>query len=117
MTHHTGGCHCGATRFDVEIDIEKPVMCNCSRCRKLGWAMGFVPLTSFKLTAEGPLTEYLFNKEHIRHQFCTTCGIEAFAYATAPDGTPTVAVNLNSLDGIDAHALALKAHVFDGASL
>ena len=31
-------------------------------------------------------------------------------------GTPTVAVNLNCLDGIDAHALALKANVFDGAS-
>ena len=61
-------------------------------------------------------TEYLFNKQAIRHQFCTTCGIESFAYATSPDGTPTVAVNLNCLDGVDAHAMALKAHVYDGAS-
>jgi hypothetical protein len=117
MTLHTGGCHCGAIRFEVDIDIEKPVMCNCSRCRKLGWAMGFVPESGFHLTTAGPLVEYLFNKERIRHQFCPTCGIECFAYSPAPDGTPTVAVNLNCLDGVDAHALALKAHVFDGASL
>jgi hypothetical protein len=116
MTHYSGGCHCGATRFEVDIDTDKPVMCNCSRCAKLGWAMGFAPLASFHLTKTGPLTEYLFNKETIRHQFCTICGIESFAYANSPDGTPTVAVNLNCLDGIDARALALKAHVYDGAS-
>ena len=117
MTHYSGGCHCGAIRFEVDIDTGKPVMCNCSRCAKPGWAMGFAPLTSFRLTAEGKLTEYLFHKERIRHQFCTACGIESFAYSTAPDGTPTVAINLNCLDGIDAHALALKAYVYDGASI
>jgi hypothetical protein len=117
MTEYTGGCHCGATRFSVEIDIDKPTMCNCSRCAKLGWAMGFVPEAALHFTAKGPQTEYLFNKEVIRHHFCPTCGIETHALSKGPDGTPMAAVNLNCLDGVDAHALALKAHVYDGASL
>ncbi|MGG2475837.1 GFA family protein, partial [Rhizobium sp. BR5] len=29
------------------------------------------------------------------HLFCSTCGIESFAYADGPDGTPMVAVNAN----------------------
>lgn len=117
MTHYTGSCHCGATAFEVEADLSHPVMCNCSRCRRLGWALAFVPASAFRLVKDGPRTEYLFAKEAIRHQFCTTCGIEAFSFATDPKGNPTVAVNINCLDGLDAHEMALKAQVYDGASL
>jgi hypothetical protein len=116
LTLYHGSCQCGATAFEVEADLEKPVMCNCSRCRRLGWAMAFAPRSSFKLLKDEPRAEYLFYKEVIQHQFCTICGIESFAYAPGRDGTPTVAININCLDGVDAHEIALKAHVFDGAS-
>ena len=79
--------------------------------------MAFVPASAFHLTTEGPLTEYLFNKQQIHHKFCTICGIESFANATAPDGTPTIAVNINCLDGIDAHDIATRAKVYDGAKI
>ena len=71
MTHYTGSCQCGATKFTVDADLSAPLMCNCSRCRRLGWSMAFVPETAFKLTTNGPLTEYLFNKQAIHHKFCT----------------------------------------------
>lgn len=116
MTLHTGGCQCGATRFEVEASLDQPVICNCSRCQRLGSVLVFAPRTAFRLTAEGPLTEYLFNRKVIRHQFCAVCGIESFAASQAPDGTEMVAINVNCLDGVDPREVAKRAHAYDGAS-
>ena len=113
--HHTGSCQCGAVAFEADVDISKPVTCNCSRRRRLGSRLAFVPESGFRLLrGADALTEYTFNKHVIRHQFCRTCGIEPFAYGTAPDGTPMVAINVNCLDGVDAAALPVQH--FDGAA-
>jgi hypothetical protein len=33
---HTGGCHCGAVRFEVELDLAAGgTMCNCTVCTKI----------------------------------------------------------------------------------
>jgi len=63
-THH-GGCHCGAVRYRVEIDLSKPVMqCNCSICSRTGTLLSFVPASAFTLEkGEGSLTDYQFNKK------------------------------------------------------
>jgi hypothetical protein len=112
-----GGCQCGAVRFSVRLDLEKPgATCNCSRCRRLGWILHFAPRADFTLeTGEGALTEFRFNREKIAHLFCKTCGIECFSFAERPDGTPTVAVNARTLDGVDA--TKLETTFFDGASM
>jgi hypothetical protein len=60
------------------------------------------------------LTDYLFNRHVIRHQFCKVCGIEPFARGAMPDGTPMAAINVRCLDGIDVHELNPKK--FDGRS-
>ena len=31
MTHYTGGCQCGAVRYEVECSLDAPIACNCSR--------------------------------------------------------------------------------------
>lgn len=114
-THQSGSCQCGAVAFEVDLDISAPVVCNCSRCRRLGSVLAFAPRSAFTLLrGEGALTEYLFNRRAIRHLFCSTCGIECFAFGTMPDGSETVAVNLNCLDGVDARAIPARHH--DGAS-
>jgi hypothetical protein len=113
--HYTGSCQCGAIAFEADADISNPVVCNCSRCRRLGSVLAFTPVASFALLrGQDALTEYTFNRNSIRHQFCRVCGIQPFAFATAPDGTPTVAINCNVLDGVDARALPVRH--FDGAS-
>jgi len=115
VQHYTGSCQCGAVAFEVDVDISAPIACNCSRCRRLGTILAFAPASDFTLLrGEGATTEYLFNKHAIHHLFCTTCGIESYAFAKAPDGTDTVAINVNCLDGIDPRALDFK--VYDGAS-
>jgi len=113
--HYEGSCQCGAVSYEVDVDLEKTVTCNCSRCQRMGFVLAFAPQDSFQLkSGENNLTEYLFNKKVIRHLFCKTCGIESFAYGKMPDGSPTVAVNVNCLAGIDPRALDSQ-HV-DGRS-
>lgn len=113
--HYSGSCQCGAVSYEVDVDLDNTITCNCSRCQRLGVVLAFAPRANFQLkTGEDALTEYLFNKKAIRHLFCNTCGVESFAYGEMPDGTATVAVNANCLSGVDPRAL--KSHHVDGRS-
>lgn len=104
----TGGCQCGAVRFDVELDPGTVNACNCSRCGRLGTLLSFVPASDFRLlSGEDALTDYQFNQNIIHHLFCRICGIESFARGKAPDGTEMVAINVRCLDGIDLDALTV----------
>ena len=115
MQHYHGSCQCGAVDFDVNVDLDKTITCNCSRCQRLGSVLAFTPRDQFTLNkGEASLTEYLFNKHHIHHLFCKTCGIQSFAYAATPDGTEVAAINANCLDGVDPRTL--NAQHVDGAS-
>lgn len=112
---HTGGCSCGAVRFEADMSLDGLIACNCSNCGKKGLILGFVVPEQFRLTAGDDAThEYLFNKHVIRHQICRTCGTEAYARGQRPDGTQMVAVNARCIDDIDVEAL--NPRPFDGRS-
>ena len=107
---YSGGCQCGAVRYDVTADLDNTMTCNCSRCAKLGIILTFAPLENFKLrSGESALTDYQFNKKVIHHLFCSTCGIESFARGQKPDGTSMVAINVRCLDEVDPATLSPKA--------
>jgi hypothetical protein len=114
-TTHQGGCHCGAVRYAVDIDLSKPVtQCNCSICARTGALLSFVPATAFKLVkGEDAVTDYQFGKRHIHHLFCRTCGVRSFARGEGPQG-PMVAINARCLDDVDATTLDVRH--FDGKS-
>jgi hypothetical protein len=117
MTIHTGGCHCGAVRFEVEADLSQPVMeCNCSACSKKGFLLTFVPVDQFRLlSGDDAMTDYRFNTGKIRHRFCSTCGVQAFGEGAMPDGTPTRAINVRCLDDVDPSTLTIQQ--VDGKSV
>jgi hypothetical protein len=115
---YTGGCQCGAVRYQVALDMDQPVIaCNCSRCGRLGSLLSFAPASDFTLqSGEANLTEYQFNKHAIHHLFCSTCGIQSFARGTRPsDGAEMVAINVHCVDGIEPDALQIKN--VDGRSI
>jgi hypothetical protein len=115
VARYEGGCQCGAVGFEVSVDLENTITCNCSRCQRMGFVLAFTPRENFRLrSGEGDLTEYVFNKKAIRHLFCSTCGVESFAYGQMPDGSPIVAINANCLNGVDPRAL--KSEYVDGRS-
>lgn len=106
---HAGGCHCGKVRYEVEMNLEKAISCNCSICIKRGSLLDFVSDDKFKLlSGDGNLTDYQFNKKAIHHLHCKDCGIASFMKATTPDGKKMVAVNLRCLDNVDLSKLKIQ---------
>lgn len=114
MKTYTGGCQCKQIQYTVEMEeIKEAVECNCSICQSKGALLVFAPVEKFALVkGEENLTEYLFNTETIKHTFCKTCGVEAFAFGLKH---PTVAINIRSIDDIDLSTIT-RNH-FDGKKI
>jgi hypothetical protein len=106
---YTGGCQCGNISFTAELALGEVVACNCSRCRRVGHLLAYLPASDLhvRVGAAG-LSEYRFNTRTNAHQFCPVCGIQPYALGPAPDGTPSVALNVRCLDGVDVDALPIK---------
>lgn len=108
MNTYTGGCHCGNVRYEVALDLQQVISCNCSLCSKRGWLLSFAPASSFTLLkGEESLTEYRFNTKKIAHLFCKTCGVASFGRGTNQNDEPTVSVNVRCLDGVAVESLTV----------
>ena len=76
---HSGGCHCGAIRYEASGDPMYHALCHCSDCRRsagapmVGWAM--YSKESVKISGE-PST--YASSEHGRRLFCIQCGTGLF---------------------------------------
>ena len=112
---YRGSCHCGNVAFEVEGTLDSALACNCSMCQRKGSLLWFAPKDKFHLlTPEANTREYTFNKHVIKHRFCTTCGIHAYAEGVDPKGNAMAAVNLRCLEDIDLAAIP-TTH-YDGRS-
>lgn len=109
---HTGGCHCGAVRFEAALPaVVEAQSCNCSMCQKVGFVHVIVPESRFRLTqGADSITTYTFNTGVAQHTFCKVCGVKAFYRPRSnPDGW---SVNARCLD--DISAIDLRIEAFDG---
>ena len=106
-TYH-GSCHCGAVRFEADIDLTQPTYrCNCSICRRTRFWPAVVEPDAFRLLAgEAELTEYLFNSRNNHHYFCRHCGVRAFGLGDSPEFGRKYGVNLGCLDDVTDEELA-----------
>lgn len=112
---HTGSCHCGNVKFEVEGEIDGALVCNCSICARKGALLWFVPRDALHLlTPQDGLRTYTFNQHVIQHRFCPTCGIHPFAEAVDPTGRPMAAINLRCVEGVDVDAVPVRH--YDGRS-
>lgn len=111
MTHH-GSCHCERVKFEFEGTIDAAVACNCSICSRKGGLLWAAPEADFKaLTPDSEMSAYTFNNHVIKHRFCRTCGMQAFAEHA---DQKSVYVNLRCVDGLDLKAIPVVE--FDGKS-
>ncbi len=75
----TGGCHCGAIRYETADDAIHHALCHCIDCRKaagapaVAWALA--PADQVRITGE--LVWYA-SSEHGRRGFCGVCGTGLF---------------------------------------
>lgn len=108
----TGGCHCGAVRFEVlTADRVEAKSCNCSMCRRTGYVHLVADDEDFRITkGEDQLISYRFNSGVANHLFCRHCGIKSFYRPRSrPEGW---SVHLACLD----KPLDAEIKPFDGAN-
>jgi hypothetical protein len=108
MVTHSGGCHCGAVRFEVIAPAKITVSeCNCSICSKAGYLHLVVPAERFKLLAGSEiLTTYTFNTRTAKHSFCSVCGIKSFYVPRShPDG---YSINARCLDSVTIEEMTVQ---------
>ena len=114
---YTGGCHCGAVRYEADADLGKgTVKCNCSICSKgRAWLVA-VDGSEFRLLrGSDALGEYQFGANRIHHLFCRHCGVKSFARGDAGEGQQFVAVMVSCLDNVpDEQLAALPVMYVDG---
>lgn len=109
---HTGGCHCGRVRFEVEAPANLTLSdCNCSVCVMTGYQHLIVTKESFRLLqGENELTTYTFNTGVAKHRFCKHCGIKSFYVPRShPHG---ISVNARCLES--ATITGIEVTTFDG---
>ncbi len=106
-TYH-GSCHCGAVRFEADIDLTQPTYrCNCTICsRNRFWAAVVKPGAVRVLEGRGELIQYLFNSMQNEHRFCRTCGVRPYGIGRDPQDHEVYGVNIGCLDDATPEELA-----------
>ena len=105
---HHGSCHCGAVRFEVDIDINTPASrCNCTICTKLNVTASIVKPNEFTLlTSEDALSQYVWGGQISVRYFCKHCGTLCFARGHLDVlGGDYVSVSMSTLDDIEVSEL------------
>ena len=107
---HTGGCHCGAIRYEVSGAPKIHALCHCSDCRRhagapmVGWTMFAVENVK---TVRGVPRVYA-SSEHGRRHFCPECGTGLF-YTNAKILPGIIDVQSATYD--DPNAFPPRAHI------
>lgn len=85
MAKFAGGCHCGATRFECEAEIDHVRACDCSICRMRGGLMFRIQADALQMiTRLDALSTYVWGSLTATDYFCPTCGILPFRKPSAP---------------------------------
>jgi hypothetical protein len=113
----TGGCNCGAVRFEISEPLLGAVYCHCTRCqRRTGSAAaasaGVRPGTFRIVTCEDQIR--LWNAgDGYDKAFCGTCGSALFA--RNPDNADALFVRMGSFDGDPGVRPGGRQHVASAA--
>ncbi len=110
----TGGCLCGAVRYEIHGEPVMQAVCHCSHCQKqAGSAFSTivgVPETAVVVTQRAP-TSYFDSGESgkaVERQFCGTCGSPLFSKVEVAPGL--IFVKVGTLD--DTAFFQPSAHIW-----
>ncbi len=108
----SGGCHCGAIRYEADGEPDHHALCHCTDCRRsagapmVGW-MAF-PADAVRVTS-GETAVYA-SSDHARRHFCIQCGTGLF-YTNAEMLPGIVDIQSSTLDDPENHAPGAQIQV------
>jgi hypothetical protein len=105
----SGGCLCGAVRFEVHGSLRPIVMCHCTQCRRVtGHLMAATAArrADLRLLSAGELRWY-DSSAQARRGFCGRCGSTLFWEARDRN---YLSIAAGTLD--DASGLTIACHIF-----
>ncbi len=115
MKTHQGSCHCGAIRFEADLDLSQGgTMCNCSICSKLAFFSSKAQPEQLRVTAgEANLGSYEWGARIGQRYFCRACGVHMFGRGDLKEhGGAFASVNIHCLDDVDPSSVS--AMYWDG---
>ena len=117
MTTRTGGCFCGAIRYELTADPVFQVACHCRACQ---YASGgaptlamIVPRAALKITKGQPRTFWAEGDSggKVGRSFCEVCGSPVFSEPTSGD---IAVIKVGSLH--DPSHFKVQADIWMGAA-
>jgi len=109
----TGGCLCGAVRYEIRGEPGQVAHCHCAMCRKAAGApmVTFVSCAADQLTYTRGAPAVYRSSGSAERVFCKDCGSAlAFAYDAHPE---RVGVTAGTLDDRESVAPSLHEHDAD----
>ena len=106
----TGGCHCGAIRYEAQGDAITHALCHCTDCRRhagapmVGWTM--YKKDAVRITKGMPKTYR--SSEYGRRQFCGDCGT-GLLYINAEILPGIIDIQSGTYD--DPNSVPARAHI------
>jgi hypothetical protein len=96
----TGGCMCGAVRYEIDRPLTGAGYCHCTRCQHRTGSAAAVSAAvepgSFRVVEGDDQVERWTPPSGFHKAFCRTCGGALFAQS--PDDPEVLAVRLGSFD-------------------
>jgi hypothetical protein len=79
---HTGQCHCGAIRYQVDGQPVYGALCHCADCRRHAGApmVAWTAYPAETLTVLAGTPKVYVSSENGRRHFCADCGTGLFYY-------------------------------------
>lgn len=118
----TGGCACGAIRYEATSEPVAEIHCQCRECQKRSGTghssyLAFTPRGSVRIEGEATTWRVAGDSGNVKiHAFCPTCGSPVYLdFEASPD---VVAVHPGSLDDPGrfqpkAVTYAVRGHAWD----
>ncbi len=110
----TGGCYCGALRYQVSGEPLFKALCHCEKCQIFSGGMAALligmPKTGFSYTQGQPaIADNKFSSDNSHREFCGTCGTHILAVSDAsPDMVSIKAGTMDDREAFGSPDMALQ---------
>ncbi|MBI1258524.1 MAG: GFA family protein [Chloroflexi bacterium] len=105
----TGGCLCGAVRFEAHIPKNEIHVCHCHMCRKLAGGPGFALACDPDIKITGEALRWYKSSKWAQRGFCGQCGANLF-YKLEPEYGEHFNLSATTLD--DENGLKIVKHIY-----